>query len=283
LGEGKTKEALSAFQRALDADPRMLRPLTVSVGLLVSQKKTAEAVSLVEAQVKRAGQSAATSELLSDLYRMQGDKDRARREAERAIELDPNAVEAYMLLARLYEGPDSMRRALVDMDAAVRKRPGYLQGWLVKGALHSLLGQFEEAEKAYRKALELKGDFVPALNELAWILAENGGSVDEALKFAERAVELAPKAGLVNDTLGWIYVKKGVFLKATTHLELAASQLTRNPVVQYHLGKAYEGAGRRVQAVEALGKALKISSRFPGSEDAKATLEKLRAGARAKG
>ncbi|MBI5446811.1 MAG: hypothetical protein HY900_37055 [Deltaproteobacteria bacterium] len=42
---------------------------------------------------------------------------------------------------------------------------------MLKGALHDQAGQVEEANQAYRKALEIKADFVPALNNLAWKLA----------------------------------------------------------------------------------------------------------------
>ena len=91
-------------------------------------------------------------------------------------------------------------------------------------------------------------------------------------------MELAPDSAACNDTLGWIYVKKEVYLKALSHLEPAMDELEKNPAYQYHLGKAYAGAGETDKAVAALRRALELSDRFPGAEDARAALEQLSAG-----
>lgn len=275
LVEKKPKEALHAFSNALEADPKRITPLILSAQVLLAQKRTDEAISRTEAHIAKAGESAGARELLGQLYLAKGDRDRAKKELERAIELDPNAAEAYVLLARLHEGPDAFKQALADLDRSLQKRPRYLQAWMLKGALYTALGQVDEANAAYRKVLEIDPNNVAALNDLAWNLVEQGGNVDEALKFAEKAVGLAPKTATVNDTLGWIYVKKGVYLKAASHLELAVETLSNNPAVHYHLGKAYAGLGEKKKAAASLKKALSLSPKFPGADDAKQTLKTL--------
>ncbi len=79
----------------------------------------------------------------------------------------------------------------------------------------------------------------------------------------------------MNDTLGWIYVKKGVPLKATWHLELAAEGLKKNPQVYFHLAKAHEDLGDTERSAAALRRALSLSTDFQGVEEARALLAKL--------
>ncbi len=148
---------------------------------------------------------------------------------------------------------------------------------MMKGTLLDLSREFDQANAAYRKALEISPEFVPALNNLAWNLSERGGNLDEALKFAERAVERAPDVPATNDTLGWIYAKKGVYGKAVQHLTLAAEGLGENPLVHYHLGRAQAGLGEHDKAIASLEKALQISREFERAQDARDTLTKVRA------
>ena len=53
-----------------------------------------------------------------------------------------------------------------------------------------------------------------ALNNLAYLLAETGVDLDEALRDALRARELHPEADEIADTLGWVYVKREAYREA---------------------------------------------------------------------
>ncbi len=275
LAEKEPTRAVTALARALDAQPADLGPLVLGAEILASEKKFREAVAWVEDHIRKRGDSAGARELLSQVLLAQGDRERAKREAELAIEMEPRATEAYLVLARLHEGPEAVREALTDVDRALEREPAFVRGWVIKGMLHGVLQEHAESQRAHRRALSLSPDLVASLNDLAYNLAEHGGDVNEALKFAERAVELAPRSALANDTLGWIYVKKGVYLKAVSHLEPASQILVNHPEVQYHLGMAYAGLGEKDKARASLQRALELSATFPGEEKARKTLEEL--------
>ncbi len=53
-----------------------------------------------------------------------------------------------------------------------------------------------------------------ALNNLAFLMAETGGDLDDALTKAQRAKQLLPSLYEISDTLGWIYLKKNLADKA---------------------------------------------------------------------
>jgi tetratricopeptide (TPR) repeat protein len=142
--------------------------------------------------------------------------------------------------------------------------------------MYQQTGHIKEAESYYRKALDMRQDFAPAANNLAWVLAEHGGNIDEALGFAQAAKERMPEDPSIMDTLGWIYYKKGLYRSAIVELEQSHEKLQTNPIIAYHLGMAYLKNNQRQEAKKALETALKISEQFPGSEEARKVLEELR-------
>ncbi|MDH5563362.1 MAG: hypothetical protein OEY91_07050, partial [Nitrospirota bacterium] len=64
-------------------------------------------------------------------------------------------------------------------------------------------------------------------------------------------------------------------LKAVSLLQEAAEKLPENPVVQYHLGMAHFKNGDRLKGKQTLEAAFRLSPEFPGSEEARATLDLL--------
>jgi Flp pilus assembly protein TadD len=60
------------------------------------------------------------------------------------------------------------------------------------------------------------------------------------------------------------------------YLKEAIEKVPGNPVIRYHLGMAYFKNGEKENAERELRKALELDPKFPGSEEAKDTLSKLK-------
>src|SRR5262249_792803 len=129
-------------------------------------------------------------------------------------------------------------------------------------------GNAASAIAHYRKVLELNPDNVLALNNLAYHLAEDDKTVDEALQYAQHLGSLTPGSPDVEDTLGWIYYRKGLYRTGVKHLQTATA---KNPTAQskYHLSMAYARAGNPDQAKQTLEQALKMNATLPEAELAK--------------
>ena len=63
-----------------------------------------------------------------------------------------------------------------------------------------------------------------AANNLAWIYLDSGENLDIALQLAQTAKAALPNLPQVNDTLGWIFYKKGLFSLAEGPLKLAVER-----------------------------------------------------------
>jgi tetratricopeptide (TPR) repeat protein len=121
------------------------------------------------------------------------------------------------------------------------------------GILEDSRGNVAEAERNYRSALEYAPESPIAANNLAWLLADNGGNLDEALRLASSAVARDPKVADYYDTLGWVYLKKNLFPTAATQFRKAieiAEKAGRQPDPGYRvrLQMALASAGERAAA-----------------------------------
>ena len=104
------------------------------------------------------------------------------------------------------------------------------------------------AEEHYRKALSLSQDSPIASNNLAWLIAENQGNLDEALQLATASVAKGPNVAGYYDTLGWVYFKNGLYSNAAKlvrkAIELAESSgKAVDPAYRERLGMILAASG----------------------------------------
>ncbi len=74
----------------------------------------------------------------------------------RQIEVAPNVTYAYGGLASIYTRQGFWDEALELADKSIKIDETYAYGYSVKGAVYYEFGEFEEAEKAYTTAYDLK-------------------------------------------------------------------------------------------------------------------------------
>lgn len=131
------------------------------------------------------------------------------------------------------------------MDPGPRLRAAAYATWIE--ALRSE-GNYREGNRIGQRLLEEGSDFAKILgySEIALNLAEIEEDLEDAQRYAERAVELAPEAlrRLPLEALGWVCYKRRDFAAAVTHLH-GANQLQSSPRTLTHLGMAQLAAGER--------------------------------------
>jgi tetratricopeptide (TPR) repeat protein len=121
-----------------------------------------------------------------------------------------------------------------------------------------------EARQVYEVVLKLDPNNGVALNNLAFLLSEHGGDLDDALTKAQRAKQLLPNLSEVSDTLGWIYLKKNLTDNAIDIFKDLVTKAPSMAVFRYHLGMAYSQKGDKTRALKELQDALKFN---PTKED----------------
>lgn len=117
-------------------------------------------------------------------------------------------------------------------------------------------GRFDAAIAACEHLLERRPLDSRAKNNLAWYLARGGGDLKRAEALARQADAADPDNVLVLDTLGYVLIRREAAADAIDVLERAVKRQPDMAIVRYHLGLAYEAAGRRDDASSSFKAAL---------------------------
>src|SRR5579884_1613146 len=141
-------------------------------------------------------------EEVSDLYIQSGRLREAVTEAEESLKQNPDDLNARRVLARIYTrligdaqqnriDENMVKKAIEQYQKIVEKDPKDADSWLMLGRLDKVSQNSVEAEKAYKKALELDPDNEDALTGLAMVYADLGNTKDAA-DLLRRAAERNP-------------------------------------------------------------------------------------------
>jgi tetratricopeptide (TPR) repeat protein len=182
--------------------------------------------------------------------------------------------ELYIYLSSLYLARDQHEAALSVLNKGIAAYPDNAELTYQKGLVLEGMGESARASATMKQTLRLDPDHVEALNFLAYSYAESGQNLEEALRMAQRALELRNQ-GHIMDTLGWVYFKLGRFAEARDALEKAVGMLPADPVVLEHLGDALRALHQDRQARAAYEQVLEM---VPHSETVRHKIDALAEG-----
>lgn len=133
---------------------------------------------------------------------------RAERAALKAVALDSTLPEVHLALARSYGVQFKFNDALRAVDRALALDPNATLAWALKYEVLTALGRTVAADSAAARAVKLDGLSALALNNRALSFAALG-MLDSAVRYSERAVEVAPTERQWLRTLGTLYAFAG--------------------------------------------------------------------------
>lgn len=186
-----------------------------------------------------------------NLIRLSRDEE-AIEHLETLAEERPEDVEALRQLGylmrlreRFEEGYEYYDRAL---DRVGGDSPDDWALFYSRGITLERTDRWEEAERDFKRALELKPGDPLVLNYLGYSWVDQGVNIDEAMEMIREAVEQQRNNGFIVDSLGWAHYRLGEFEDAVLQLERAVQLEPGNAIVNDHLGDAYWRVGRRFEA-----------------------------------
>ena len=275
LADQQTKEAVSVFEQLEAVAPE--RGIMLKIQTFVANKDYVRAADEARRLVEIRPKSAQGYLALAQIYDVQGDRNRAIDELKKGVNADSGSIAALTQLGYAYARKKDFGQAAASFNEAVRKDPRHSAPALFGlGALYDEQGKRQDALKKYREALHQSPVYVPALNNVATLYADNvGGTPKEGLVLAERAVREEPGNPNILDTYGYLLLKNGRAAEARKILERVSSMLPNNQTVSYHLALAYQGTGDRAQALTLVNKALE-GGRFPEEARARQLLAELK-------
>ncbi|MBL8234801.1 MAG: tetratricopeptide repeat protein, partial [Bryobacterales bacterium] len=276
LDQGKYGEAQAIFQSLYKpqvTDLRVLRGLAESY---LGQKKTADAVQMLEKEVGNSPIREQIRPLLAATQLVAGKPEEAMNQLKTAAANDPQSHMLLIQIAQLSQAQGKYQDAIANLQKATATAPQdpKLQAplWGSIGFLQQSMGNHAEARATYEKVLQIDPENPAALNNTAFLIAETGGNLDQAQGMIERARRRDAKNPEFDDTLAWIYTKKNQPDSAIPIYQNLVKQYPKSPRFRYHLATALSQKGDTTQARQQLEAALASN---PAPEEANRIREML--------
>jgi tetratricopeptide (TPR) repeat protein len=139
-------------------------------------------------------------------------------------------------------GGEHCERVARLLEASLGKQPHSRAVALSLAMVRDEQGRYEEAERLYRRTLEIHAHDVAALNNRAWLLAHGLGDAQEAVELVNRAIDIAGPIAELLDTRATVYLALGDTQRAIADLEESLADAPTG-VSYFHLAQAYFGTG----------------------------------------
>ncbi|MEQ9060872.1 MAG: PEP-CTERM system TPR-repeat protein PrsT [Gammaproteobacteria bacterium] len=251
---GDMSNSRADYEKALNHDPSLVSALRGLVRIAISERNFALADSLITDCGTNIYEQKTCLEL-------EGDIALAKREYKRAIRLfdavakenDNEGIQLKLFAARL--AADQEQLAVSSLESWAESNQLSFDGLLRLASFFHSRKNTDKALKYYQLALALNDGHPLLLNDLAWLVAENG-DLEEAVALARRAHNNARGNPSITDTLGWLLLQQGNFEQAARLLEDARKRQAGNPNIRYHYAVALARNGDTDGALSELNVAL---------------------------
>lgn len=184
-------EALSAYRRALQADPKLVSAYAAILGVLMKEGKLDEAAALLQELKKFAGKQSQTRFLEAQLAYQKGDFKQARELAQQLVQTFPNHPRTLQLAGATEFQLGALAQAEIYLAKAVQLAPDatVARRLLVMTYLRS--GQPAKAVAALN-AVAGKGGIDPELYSLAGEVYLQAGDAKKAEEYFAKSLKLDP-------------------------------------------------------------------------------------------
>jgi len=236
--EKKYAKAEALYRRVYSPGSSDLRPLEGLTRLYMLEGQPAKANALLQEELLRHPDSRPIRILLASAAAKAGKFDLALEQYRWLESKDPKSAQTYVALGEFYQLQGKTQDALASYQTASELAPNDPNILNAMAILESNSGQAERAVQTLSKQLALDPDNAAAMNNLAFNLAETGQNLDRALTLAETVARKFPSEPGVIDTLGWVYVQRGLDQSAIRVLGALVKKHPNVAAYHYHLGVA---------------------------------------------
>ncbi len=243
-----------------NGDPRVSDGLAIAY---LHQKQYDKAREVLDEGLRNTPDSPMLLRDLADTEALSGQYDLAIQQLQKMLAQDPKSVHLIQRMAEVYELKGDPGNEIASYRKACEVAPNDLSAGLNLADALARAGRTAEAGKEFQRVVKAHPENAPALNNAAFFLADSGGDLDEALRLAQRALQAIPNQPVFSDTVGYIYLKKGLNDSA---LQTFSNLARKYPfaIFHYHLGLALYATGDKTASRKELQSAL---SNNPSPED----------------
>ncbi len=256
----QTVEAATHFRLALDADPTFasawlnLAYVSPGTGLFVSCLDSAKAYASIASEGEQLI-------ILAAKYGFEGNTTKQEKTLQKLVEMYPGDESAILLLGNYYFGLQQYHQAIQSYNQATRANNNLAILHNQLGYSQRALGNYGEAEKAFKFSIKLNSENPNAYDSYAELLMEMG-RFNESIEFYAKALELDPNFVASHIGIACNYAFLGEPGKARTQLEVL-KEIARNDIdtrrAVYTEALTYVCEGEVSKAVQSILSNLKLA------------------------
>lgn len=154
---------------------------------------------------------------------------------------------------------------------ALEKFPKDTEITFSRSLIAERLGKVDLAIKDLQGIVDREPDNAAALNALGYTLADQNRSLEKAMTYVKKAIEIEPSDPAIMDSLGWVYFRMGNLDEAEKYLRKAI-ELIKDGEVAAHLGEVLWARGQKEEAMKIWNQA---REEFADNDTLRKTLERL--------
>ena len=197
------EEALFYYKQAMDAEPAVPDAFFNAGFFYLKKRNFVEAKSVFETYLALTCEESDEDMGENGVYKKNRAQEILNDIANRSLE-DEHFSAAYRLI-----DSDKVEEGLEEIRLFITKNPHVWNAWFMLGWVLRKAGRFEEAFKAFEKALSLEGGkTADTYNELAICCMEQN-LTDEAKKYLLQALSMEPENTKIISNLGYVALKQG--------------------------------------------------------------------------
>jgi Flp pilus assembly protein TadD len=223
----------------------------------IAQGQWDQAIQFTQDLLKKAPDRRDFQAALANTYFRAAKFNESAVQYQKLIDKGPASADLYVRLGEAKANGNDSAGAVEAFKKARELAPTSYLPVLELALLYNRVGRDEEARKTYEEVIKLQPDNVEALNNLAYLKADSGVDLDQALAYAQRAQQKRPNDPNVTDTLALIYIRKNLTDDSLRMLRDLVSKKPDNPTFHLHLALALYQKGNRPEAKKELEAAMR--------------------------
>jgi len=201
--------------------------------------------------------------VLAQLTAEQKQVDSAEMMYQMSIDLSPYYKENYLYLGLLLSKTDDRyKHAFSYYKKAIEIDPNYVEAYFEQGNLYDDLEQIDSAEIMYRKVITLDEEFFDAFFNLGRLYFLQDRSADAEKQFLN-TIQLAPDSLYVYINLGVLYAKMNQWHKTIKMMENTSLETSKKIEVFHGIGINTYDANLYEPTIEAFKKAIQLDKNDP--------------------
>ena len=265
-GQNRIDDSLALLEAQVDpesgaSDAESVRTVALIVQTQIRRGEIAAARSYLDSVLAQTPDNADLQMLDASLSALEGDGPGAEAKYRALAERFPQSALPVQYLANLLIADDRVDEAMTIIDAALPSVDDGTQLRLIKANILERRGETEAAIAVYEDMYAQNSENIVIANNLASMIStyrDDQESLTRAATIARRLRDTTVPA--FADTYGWITFRRGNAEEALRYLELAASGLPRDPLVQFHLGMVQAELGQTDAARDSLNRAVDLGT-----------------------